>query len=40
MQTARDIAGYPSTGPSASAPRPFLPMSRAEMDILGWTAAM
>ena len=36
MQTAHDISGYRKHWASASARRPFLPMSRAEMDALGW----
>src|SRR5512145_2735707 len=35
MDAAPDIAGF--AGPRA-APAPFLPMSRAEMDVLGWDA--
>src|ERR1700721_2166363 len=36
MQTARDIAGYRKRWAERFGTAPFLPMSRAEMDILGW----
>src|SRR6202162_4887107 len=36
MQTARDIAGYRKYWAARFGTAPFLPMSRAEMDILGW----
>src|SRR6202035_5474759 len=36
MQTARDIAGYRKHWAERFGTAPFLPMSRAEMDILGW----
>jgi len=35
MQTARDIAGYRKHWAERFGTAPFLPMSRAEMDILG-----
>src|ERR1700716_3659879 len=38
MQTARDIAGYRKHWAERFGTAPFLPMSRAEMDILGWDA--
>jgi uncharacterized radical SAM protein YgiQ len=36
MQTARDIASYRPYWASRFGTAPFLPMSRAEMDLLGW----
>jgi uncharacterized radical SAM protein YgiQ len=36
MQTARDITGYRRYWASRFGTAPFLPMSRAEMDVLGW----
>src|ERR1700749_1845611 len=36
MQTARDIASYRRHWASRFGTAPFLPMSRAEMDLLGW----
>src|SRR3982075_151661 len=36
MQTARDITGYRKHWAERFGTAPFLPMSRAEMDILGW----
>src|SRR5438874_921321 len=36
MQTARDITGYRRHWAERFGTAPFLPMSRAEMDILGW----
>ncbi len=36
MQTAPDITGYRRFWASRLGPAPFLPMSRAEMDELGW----
>jgi uncharacterized radical SAM protein YgiQ len=36
MQTARDIATYRRFWASRFGTAPFLPMSRAEMDLLGW----
>lgn len=36
MQTARDITGYRKYWPERFGTAPFLPMSRAEMDLLGW----
>jgi len=36
MQSARDIASYRKYWASRFGPAPFLPMSRAEMDELGW----
>ncbi|HVP32483.1 MAG TPA: YgiQ family radical SAM protein, partial [Steroidobacteraceae bacterium] len=36
MQTARDIAGYRRFWAERLGTAPFLPMSRAEMDLLGW----
>jgi uncharacterized radical SAM protein YgiQ len=36
MQTARDITGYRRYWAERFGTAPFLPMSRAEMDILGW----
>src|SRR3954467_3111960 len=36
MQTARDITGYRRYWASRFGTAPFLPMSRAEMDLLGW----
>src|SRR6202043_787932 len=36
MQTAPDIAGYRKHWAERFGTAPFLPMSRAEMDILGW----
>ena len=36
MQTARDIASYRRYWASRFGTAPFLPMSRAEMDLLGW----
>ncbi len=36
MQTARDIAGYRRHWAARFGTAPFLPMSRAEMDLLGW----
>src|SRR3954447_5140198 len=36
MQTARDITGYRRYWASRFGTAPFLPMSRAEMDRLGW----
>src|SRR5262245_27697442 len=35
MHAARNIFSYPKPA-AAAAPAPFLPMTRAEMDILGW----
>ncbi len=36
MQTAREISGYRKHWAARFGTAPFLPMSRAEMDILGW----
>jgi uncharacterized radical SAM protein YgiQ len=36
MQTARDIAGYRRHWAERFGTAPFLPMSRAEMELLGW----
>src|SRR2546423_3349050 len=36
MQTARDITGYRRHWAERFGTAPFLPMSRAEMDVLGW----
>jgi uncharacterized radical SAM protein YgiQ len=36
MQTARDITGYRRFWAERFGTAPFLPMSRAEMDLLGW----
>ena len=36
MQTARDISGYRKHWAERFGAAPFLPMSRAEMDLLGW----
>jgi uncharacterized radical SAM protein YgiQ len=36
MQTARDIYGYRKHWAARFGSAPFLPMSRAEMDLLGW----
>jgi uncharacterized radical SAM protein YgiQ len=36
MQTARDIYGYRKHWAERFGTAPFLPMSRAEMDLLGW----
>jgi uncharacterized radical SAM protein YgiQ len=36
MQTARDISGYRKYWAERFGTAPFLPMSRAEMDLLGW----
>jgi len=36
MQTARDITGYRKYWAERFGSAPFLPMSRAEMDLLGW----
>jgi uncharacterized radical SAM protein YgiQ len=36
MQTARDISGYRKHWAERFGTAPFLPMSRAEMDLLGW----
>ncbi|HTY93608.1 MAG TPA: YgiQ family radical SAM protein [Steroidobacteraceae bacterium] len=36
MQTARDIASYRRYWAARFGTAPFLPMSRAEMDLLGW----
>src|SRR2546429_5024500 len=36
MQPARDITGYRRHWAERFGTAPFLPMSRAEMDILGW----
>jgi uncharacterized radical SAM protein YgiQ len=36
MQTARDITGYRKHWAARFGTAPFLPMSRAEMDLLGW----
>jgi uncharacterized radical SAM protein YgiQ len=36
MQTARDISGYRKHWAARFGTAPFLPMSRAEMDALGW----
>ncbi len=36
MQTARDITGYRQHWAACFGTAPFLPMSRAEMDALGW----
>ncbi len=36
MQTARDITGYRKYWATRFGTAPFLPMSRAEMDALGW----
>jgi uncharacterized radical SAM protein YgiQ len=36
MQTARDITGYRKFWAERFGTAPFLPMSRAEMDLLGW----
>jgi uncharacterized radical SAM protein YgiQ len=36
MQTARDITGYRRYWAERFGTAPFLPMSRAEMDVLGW----
>jgi uncharacterized radical SAM protein YgiQ len=36
MQTARDISSYRRYWASRFGTAPFLPMSRAEMDLLGW----
>ncbi|HEV2702086.1 MAG TPA: YgiQ family radical SAM protein [Steroidobacteraceae bacterium] len=36
MQTARDIASYRRHWAARFGTAPFLPMSRAEMDLLGW----
>ncbi len=36
MQTARDITGYRKHWAERFGTAPFLPMSRAEMDALGW----
>src|SRR5512143_2603175 len=38
MQTARDITGYRKYWAERFGTAPFLPMSRAEMDKLGWDA--
>ncbi len=34
--TAPDLFGYPRYWAECYGPAPFLPMSRAEMDTLGW----
>ena len=36
MNPARDISGYRKYWPARFGTAPFLPMSRAEMDALGW----
>ena len=36
MHAARNIFSYPRPAGAVAAPAPFLPMSRAEMDALGW----
>ena len=36
MQTARDITGYRKHWAARLGTAPFLPMSRAEMALLGW----
>src|SRR5512145_1313348 len=36
MQAARNIFSYPRPPSAPGAPAPFLPMSRAEMEALGW----
>ena len=36
MNPARDISGYRKHWAARFGTAPFLPMSRAEMDILGW----
>jgi uncharacterized radical SAM protein YgiQ len=36
MQAARNIFSYPKPGGSPASAAPYLPMSRAEMDALGW----
>ena len=36
MQTARDITGYRKHWAERFGTAPFLPMSREEMDALGW----
>src|SRR5580658_1024853 len=36
MQSARDISGYRKHWAARFGTAPFLPMSRAEMDLLGW----
>ena len=38
MQTPRPLFSYPPHRASPSGAAPFLPMSRAEMDVLGWDA--
>jgi uncharacterized radical SAM protein YgiQ len=38
MQTARDITGYRRHWAARFGTAPFLPMSRAEMDLLGWNS--
>ncbi len=38
MHAARNIFSYPRPAAAPAAPAPFLPMSRAEMDALGWDA--
>ena len=36
METARDITGYRRHWAARFGTAPFLPMTRAEMDLLGW----
>ncbi len=36
MTTPKNLFSYPAYREKAAKPAPFLPMSRAEMDILGW----
>jgi len=36
MQTAPDLTGYRKHWAERFGTAPFLPMSRAEMDLLGW----
>jgi uncharacterized radical SAM protein YgiQ len=38
MQTARDLFSYRKFWAHRFGPAPFLPMSRAEMDVLGWNS--
>ncbi len=36
MESPKNLFAYPSHRNNATKPAPFLPMSRAEMDVLGW----
>ena len=36
MTTTRDLFAYPRFWAERLGPAPYLPMSRAEMDALGW----